>query len=120
MDRLQEIASHFSAVAPSAEYWSLRLVEEERVLTLQKGPNQIDFSWRGVHIDPDSIRIRILSHPDKVRLISVSYPPEEAALTWNIYSDGAWEENVRISSVRLSGFIVFYIGSTRAGLRPAV
>ena len=73
------------------------LVEEERVLTLQKGPNQIDFSWAAVHIDPDSIRIRILSHPDKVRLISVSYPPGEAALTWNIYSDGAWEENVRIS-----------------------
>ena len=73
------------------------LVEEERVLTLQKGPNQIDFSWAAVRIDPDSIRIRILSHPDKVRLISVSYPPEGAALTWNIYSDGAWEENVRIS-----------------------
>jgi hypothetical protein len=73
------------------------LVEEERVLTLQQGANQIDFSWRGVHIDPDSIRIRILSHPEKVRLISVSYPPDEAALTWNIYSDGAWEENVRIS-----------------------
>jgi hypothetical protein len=73
------------------------LVEEERVLTLQKGPNQIDFSWTAVRIDPDSIRIRILSHPDKVRLISVSYPPGEAALTWNISSDGAWEENVRIS-----------------------
>jgi len=73
------------------------LVEEERVLTLQKGPNQIDFSWAAVRIDPDSIRIRILSHPDKVRLISVSYPPEGAALTWNMYSDGAWEENVRIS-----------------------
>jgi hypothetical protein len=73
------------------------LVEEERVLTLQKGPNQIDFSWAAVRIDPDSIRIRVLSHPDKVRLISVSYPPGEAALTWNIYSDGAWEENVRIS-----------------------
>ena len=73
------------------------LVEEERVLTLQQGANQIDFSWRAVRIDPDSIRIRILSHPDRVRLISVSYPPEEAALTWNIHSEGAWEENVRIS-----------------------
>jgi len=73
------------------------LVEEERVLTLQKGENQIDFSWKGVHIDPDSIRILILSHPTKVRLISVSYPPGEDALVWNIYSDGAWEETVRIS-----------------------
>ena len=73
------------------------LVEEERVLTLQKGENQIDFSWKGVLIDPDSIRIRILSHPKEVRLISVSYPPGENALVWNIYSDGAWEETVRIS-----------------------
>jgi hypothetical protein len=73
------------------------LVEEERVLTLQKGENQIDFSWAGVSIDPDSIRIRILSHPKEVRLISVSYPPGESALVWNIYSDGAWEETVRIS-----------------------
>jgi hypothetical protein len=73
------------------------LVEEERVLTLQKGENQIDFSWKGVLIDPDSIRILILSHPTKVRLISVSYPPGENALVWNIYSDGAWEETVRIS-----------------------
>jgi len=73
------------------------LVEEERVLTLQKGENQIDFSWAGVSIDPDSIRIRILSHPKEVRLISVSYPPGENALVWNIYSDGAWEETVRIS-----------------------
>ena len=73
------------------------LVEEERVLTLQKGENQIDFSWKGVRIDPDSIRILILSHPTKVRLISVSYPPGENALVWSIYSDGAWEETVRIS-----------------------
>jgi len=73
------------------------LVEEERILTLQKGENQIDFSWAGVSIDPDSIRIRILSHPKEVRLISVSYPPGENALVWNIYSDGAWEETVRIS-----------------------
>jgi len=29
MDRLQEIASRFSTAAPVADYWSLRLVEEE-------------------------------------------------------------------------------------------
>jgi hypothetical protein len=33
------------------------LVEEERVLTLQQGINQVDFSWKGVGIDPDSIRL---------------------------------------------------------------
>ncbi len=73
------------------------LVEEERILTLQAGINQVDFSWRGVHISPDSICIRILSHPDKVILLSISYPPDEDALTWQIFSTEALEERVRIS-----------------------
>ena len=31
------------------------LIEEERVLTLQQGLNKVDFSWKGVSIDSDSI-----------------------------------------------------------------
>jgi len=73
------------------------LVEEERVLALQKGVNQIDFSWKGVAIDPDSIRLVARSHPDKIVLLNVSYPPGEAALVWEISSPEAWEETVRIS-----------------------
>ena len=60
------------------------LVQEERLLTLQKGSNQIDFSWKGVNIDPESIRLRPLDHPQKVRLIAVSYPPNEDALVWQV------------------------------------
>lgn len=73
------------------------LIQEERVLTLQKGLNKVDFSWKGVSIDEDSIRLAILTHPDKVTLISVSYPPNEAALVWEIYSEEAFEVTVRIS-----------------------
>jgi len=73
------------------------LIEEERVLTLQKGINTVDFSWKGVHIDADSIRLKILSHPESVVLLNVSYPPNEAALAWEISSTEAWEERVRIS-----------------------
>jgi hypothetical protein len=74
------------------------LIEEERVLTLQKGLNKVDFSWKGVSIDADSIRLRALDHPDdKVTLLSVSYPPNEAALVWDISSDGDYAEKVRIS-----------------------
>ena len=57
------------------------LIEEERILTLQRGINKVDFSWNGVSIDPDSIRLAILSHPDEVTLLNVSYPPNEAALS---------------------------------------
>ncbi len=73
------------------------LIEEERVLTLQKGLNKVDFSWKGVSIDADSIRLAVLDHPDKVTLLSVSYPPDEAALVWDISSTDNFAERVRIS-----------------------
>ena len=73
------------------------LIEEERVLTLQQGLNRVDFSWQGVSIDVDSIRLAVLDHPEKVTLLNVSYPPKEAALVWEISSAQAWEERVRIS-----------------------
>jgi hypothetical protein len=73
------------------------LIEEERVLTLQKGLNKVDFSWKSVSIDADSIRLRPLDHPDKVTLLSVSYPPNEAALVWDISSESDYAETVRIS-----------------------
>lgn len=79
---------------PSATY-----VEEERVLLLQEGINKVDFSWRGVMIDPDSIRIRILQNPDEVILLSVSYPPDENALVWEISSSRAREEKIRIGYI---------------------
>jgi hypothetical protein len=73
------------------------LIEEERVLTLQKGVNKVDFSWKGVSIDVDSIRLTVLAQSDEVTLLNVSYPPNEAALVWEIYSRDAFEVKVRIS-----------------------
>jgi hypothetical protein len=73
------------------------LVEEERLLTLQKGVNKVDFSWRGVNIDPTSIQVKMLSHPDKVLVLNTSYPPNENALIWEVASPAAQEERVRIS-----------------------
>jgi len=73
------------------------LIEEERVLTLQKGLNKVDFSWKAVSIDADSIRLTVLDHADQVKLLNVSYPPNEAALVWEIASDGDFAETVRIS-----------------------
>ncbi len=73
------------------------LIEEERVLTLQKGLNKVDFSWKAVSIDSDSIRLMVLDHPDGVSLLNVSYPPNEDALVWEISSGGDYAETVRIS-----------------------
>ncbi len=73
------------------------LLEEERILTLQKGVNQVDFSWRGVTIDPASIQIRMLDQPDQVQLLNTSYPPNENALIWAISAPAARAERMRIS-----------------------
>src|ERR1041385_8460395 len=73
------------------------LVEEERLITLQKGVNKVDFSWRGVNIDATSIQVRMLSHADTVIVLNTSYPPNENALIWEINSPAAQEERVRIS-----------------------
>ena len=78
------------------------LVEEERLITLQKGVNKVDFSWRGVNIDATSIQVRMLGHPDAVVVLNTSYPPNENALIWEINSPAAQEERVRISYL-LSG-----------------
>ncbi|MBI3878324.1 MAG: hypothetical protein HY300_20570 [Verrucomicrobia bacterium] len=73
------------------------LVEEERIITLQRGVNKVDFSWRGVNIDASSIQARMLSHPNDVKLLNTSYPPNENALIWELSSPAAQEERVRIS-----------------------
>jgi len=73
------------------------LIEEERTLTLQKGVNKVDFSWNGVSINVDSIRLTPVSGPGTVTLLNVSYPPGEAALVWEIACTEASEQTVRIS-----------------------
>ena len=73
------------------------LIEEERQLTLQKGLNKVDFSWKGVTIDADSIRLKFIDHPNQINLLNVSYPPGEAALIWEISSQIDVVATVRIS-----------------------
>ncbi|MCF7709352.1 MAG: hypothetical protein K9N52_10680 [Verrucomicrobia bacterium] len=85
------------------------LVEEERVLTLQKGLNDVDFSWQGVNIDSSSIQIRVLDAPDKVNILDTSYPPNENALVWSVSSAEAREARIRISYLlhRLDKSVVY-------------
>src|SRR5438045_8507512 len=73
------------------------LVEEERLITLQKGVNKVDFSWRGVNIDASSIQARMLAHPDQVTVLNTSYLPNENAHIRQINSNEAQDERVRMS-----------------------
>jgi hypothetical protein len=72
-------------------------VEEDRVLTLQQGKNEVDFSWKGVAIDPDSIRLSVIDPKEKIVLLNVSYPPNEGALVWQISAPRAFNALARIS-----------------------
>jgi hypothetical protein len=77
------------------------LVEEERIVPLVKGENQVDFSWANTQIDPNTIVFRVVgpaanSNLD-VKVISVSYPPNEAALVWTVAATDSGSSRVRIS-----------------------
>src|SRR6185436_18683912 len=77
------------------------LVEEERIVPLVKGTNQVDFSWAATHIDPDTIVFRVIGAVENrnmdVKVLSVSYPPNEAALVWAVAASDSGSARVRIS-----------------------
>ncbi|OHB83338.1 MAG: hypothetical protein A2V98_21515 [Planctomycetes bacterium RBG_16_64_12] len=90
------------------------LVEEERIVPLVKGLNQVDFSWANTQIDPNTIVFRMIPRagapeggapqpdappgkPLDVKVLSVSYPPNEAALVWQVASSDSGSARVRIS-----------------------
>jgi hypothetical protein len=77
------------------------LVEEERIVPLVKGENQVDFSWANTQIDPNTIVFRVVApvgdKPLDVKVLSVSYPPNEAALIWAVGSSDSGSARVRIS-----------------------
>ena len=77
------------------------LVEEERIVPLVKGDNQVDFSWANTQIDSNTIVFRVIGPTAgaalDVNVLSVSYPPNEAALVWTISASASGSARVRIS-----------------------
>lgn len=86
-----------ASITLSVEHPSQNLVQEERVLTLQKGVNKVDFNWQGVSINANAIVLEPLDHPEEIRLIAVRYPPGENALVWDVYSPRAMTERIRVT-----------------------
>jgi len=80
------------------------LVEEERIVPLVAGTNQVDFSWANTSIDPGTIVFRVIGFEEPiagaappVNVLSVSYPPGENALVWEVFSGQSGPVRVRIS-----------------------
>ena len=94
------------------------LVEEERIVTLLRGTNHIDFSWSNTAIDKGTIQFRVVEMParpkgegdpasmvrpdgkvEMIRVINVAYPPGENALVWEVYAEEPFATRVRISYI---------------------
>lgn len=70
----------------------LTMIRENRVLTLRKGLNKLEFSWANTRIDPTSVEFRAVSHTDAVQVLDVRFPPRVTnTLEWNIQSEVAGE-----------------------------
>jgi len=82
------------------------LVEEERTVNLQKGRNQVDFSWANISIDKDSIVFRVINSDGEVNVLNTNYPPGENALYWTVSAAKAGPAVIRIS---------YLIGNMAAG-----
>ncbi len=81
------------------EHADATLVEEERVVPLVRGVNQVDFSWNNTEVDPDSVLFRLLGEQADLgaEVLAVSYPPNENALIWSISAQASGSARVRIS-----------------------
>jgi len=65
----------------------ITMVRENRLLTVKKGINRIQFSWSNTLIDPTSIDFRILNGQGQVDLLDTTFPAgRNDALQWNISS----------------------------------
>lgn len=75
------------------------IIEEERIVPLRQGNNDIDFSWHNSSIRPDTIIFRVLDNNNGLttNILSVSYPPNESALTWKVSANKNGSARVRIS-----------------------
>lgn len=73
------------------------LIEEERTIIIQKGTNQIDFSWAGVDINTDSLFLTIIKAPGNVKISRITYPPDSSSIVWELTAADSGSLQLRIS-----------------------
>ena len=63
----------------------LTLVRETRKVSFKPGANPLQFSWANTLIDPTSVQLRFLTHPDKLDLLDTTFPHDKPQmLYWNV------------------------------------
>ena len=76
----------------------LTLVRETRKVSFKKGVNPLQFSWANTLIDPTSVRLRFLTHSEKLELLDTTFPHSKPQmLYWNVQSEIEGEATVEIT-----------------------
>ena len=76
----------------------LTLVRETRKVSFKKGVNPLQFSWANTLIDPTSVRLRFVTHPEKLELLDTTFPhAKPQMLYWNVQSEMDGEATVEIT-----------------------
>jgi hypothetical protein len=76
----------------------LTLVRETRKVSFKPGGNPLQFSWANTLIDPTSVQLRFLTHPDKLELLDTTFPHDRPQmLYWNVQSEMDGEATVEIT-----------------------
>jgi hypothetical protein len=76
----------------------LTLVRETRKVSFKLGVNPLQFSWQNTLIDPTSVELRFLSHPDRLDVLDATFPHDKPQmLYWNVQSELDGEAVVEIS-----------------------
>ena len=76
----------------------LTLVRETRAVTFKKGVNPLQFSWANTLIDPSSVELKFLTHPDQLDLLDTTFPhAKPQMLYWNVQSELDGEATIQIT-----------------------
>ncbi len=90
----------------------LTLVRDQRLLTLQKGMNRLQFSWANTLIDPTSLELLPKAQADKITVQDLEYPPRAQNLgVWNIRSEVSGQAPFEITYLTSGlSWRAFYMG----------
>jgi len=76
----------------------LTLVRETRKVSFKRGINPLQFSWANTLIDPTSVELRFLTHPDKLEVLDTTFPHQKPQmLYWNVQSELDGEATIEIT-----------------------
>lgn len=83
------------------------LMEEERVVALEEGLNEVEMAWEGLPIIAQSILFSPVDGQDTLTTLAISTPPSgQSALIWWVRADEAGNYRLRISYALAGGVTV--------------